>query len=144
MKLPWITACVVALVPAAGFATPNETPAALALVSLQAPTANVCPAATQSGGRSGTGGGVGQFSSCNAQASCSPWGHFQYCTGNSSCVAVDRNCSVGEQGHVTCDGVTHWCQSCSFCQNCVNYDTTCFDCCRCDGGPALFCSGYCS
>lgn len=48
---------------------------------------------------------------CSAAASCND-GTLVSCTGNNSttsCVGADRNCSVGERGHVTCDGVTKWC-----------------------------------
>jgi hypothetical protein len=63
---------------------------------------------------------------------------------------VDRNCSVGEVGHVTCDGVTTTCDcACGLGirgQACCTCDHTgdCFSCCRCDGGGAVACSLACS
>jgi hypothetical protein len=47
---------------------------------------------------------------CFAGASCGSYSIT--CTGNNSttsCSAADRNCGAGERGHVTCDGVTTWC-----------------------------------
>ena len=47
---------------------------------------------------------------CFAGASCGSYSIT--CTGNNSttsCSAADRNCTWGERGHVTCDGVTTWC-----------------------------------
>ncbi len=54
---------------------------------------------------------IGQEKSlCFAGASCGSYSIT--CTGNNSttsCSATDRNCSLGRQGSVTCDGVTTWC-----------------------------------
>lgn len=85
-------------------------------------------------------GGVGEQALCTATASCA-FGGTVYCEGNNStasCSATDGNCSWGEVGHVTCDGVTTWCggECCpaSFCtrefqcyQGCwpCNYNYTC-------------------
>jgi hypothetical protein len=58
-------------------------------------------------GRPATGQGK---SLCFAGASCGSYSIT--CTGNNSttsCSAADRNCAVGQRGHVTCDGVTTWC-----------------------------------
>lgn len=47
---------------------------------------------------------------CVAGATCG--GYSISCSGNNSttsCQAWDRNCGIGERGHVTCDGVTTWC-----------------------------------
>lgn len=54
---------------------------------------------------------VGRKALCTATANCGN-GATVYCESNSSatsCSAADRNCSAGEQGHVTCDGNTYWC-----------------------------------
>ena len=54
---------------------------------------------------------LGEKSLCNATANCGG-GVTVSCSGNNSvtsCSAADRNCDAGEQGHVTCDGVTTWC-----------------------------------
>jgi hypothetical protein len=76
---------------------------------------------------------------CSAAASCND-GTLVNCTGNNSttsCSGADRNCSVGERGHVTCDGVTKWCATpcpvdcdqlewnCSWSCNPCNYNFTC-------------------
>jgi hypothetical protein len=94
------------------------------------------------------GGGVGEKSLCTATANCA-FGGTVGCQGNNSCSAVDGNCSWGEVGHVTCDGVTHWCGGsccpanfCTYEWNCqsscypCDYDYTCnwngcFDDCEC-------------
>jgi hypothetical protein len=57
------------------------------------------------------GPAIGAKSLCTATANC--WnGGTVSCSSNTSvtsCSAADGNCSVGERGHVTCDGVTTWC-----------------------------------
>ncbi len=53
---------------------------------------------------------IGKKALCTATAACDV-GSVS-CSGNNSstsCTAVDRNCAVGERGHVTCDGVTTSC-----------------------------------
>lgn len=52
--------------------------------------------------------GVIQASTCTAD--CGPFTDVS-CSG-SSCNAVNRSCP-GEQGHVTCDGTTYYCPSCT-------------------------------
>jgi hypothetical protein len=146
MKPAWITACVVALTSAAGFAeTPNEARLYLALFQPQDTSATTCATAPQAAGIRFAKAGFGEQSACNATAICGtfPQQTFMHCSGNSTCAAWDRDCTVGERGHVVCDGVTSQCQSCSFCDNCVDYGSTCMDCCRCDGATAPFCYSYC-
>ena len=90
----------------------------------------------------------GTKSACSATANCESG--TVTCNGNSTCQAVDRNCSVLERGHVTCDGVTTNCPT-SCCPGtgtakwCCQCDLTgdCFSCCRCDGGGAVACSLAC-
>lgn len=102
----------------------------------------------------------GQKALCSATAACDV-GSVS-CSGNNSstsCTAVDRNCAVGEPGHVTCDGVTttcsnpcpppacdcaalqddcQWnCDPCPFVFTCD--DTTCASTCRC---RLRFCNYY--
>lgn len=54
---------------------------------------------------------IGENALCQVSASCGN-GYSVSCQGNNSttsCSGWDRNCAIGEQGHVTCDGVTTWC-----------------------------------
>lgn len=100
--------------------------------------------------------GIGQKALCGATANCGN-GNTVSCQGNNSttsCSATDGNCTTGQQGSVTCDGVTTWCappEPCpcgpNFCTdqdeyNCAigcspcNYTFTCnttycFERCRC-------------
>jgi len=152
MKKSWIVACVLLFVAIAGFAetpsTPPLTPAALAAI-LGQPAASCAPQQQQSpvllaAKRPKPKGW--EKSLCTATANCET-GTIS-CSGNNStasCTAVDRNCSIGEQGHVTCDGVTTVCPTvcvapCSTgtvlekaCCQC-NLTGDCFNCCRCEGG----------
>ncbi|HWM89398.1 MAG TPA: hypothetical protein VN493_01380 [Thermoanaerobaculia bacterium] len=93
---------------------------------------------------------VGTLALCTAIASCGTYNIS--CQGNNSttsCTAVDRNCP--QKGHVTCDGVTTWCnEECEGCEpgwcdneaacasSCFPCDYTytcnethCFDRCKC-------------
>ena len=87
---------------------------------------------------------------CSAAASCND-GTIVSCTGNNSttsCSGSDRNCAVGERGHVTCDGNTTVCptpcpvdcdqleQDCAWTCNPCNYNFSCnpdtgFHSCHC-------------
>jgi hypothetical protein len=160
MKETWIVACSLLFVALAGFAeTPTQslaplTPQALAAILGQpAPTAGGCAAQQQKAVRLAAvqRQQIGEKSLCNATANCG--GYTVSCSSNvsaSSCSAVDRDCSVGEVGHVTCDGVTITCDcACGLSprqQACCNCDHTddCFQCCFCGGGGALACSRGCS
>lgn len=165
MKKTWIIACSLLFVAFAGFAEtptpakasalPPLTPQALAAILGQsAPTAGGC-APQQDAVRPAAAvrrQGIGEKALCNATASCGG-GITVSCSSNvstSSCSAVDRNCSAGEPGHVTCDGVTTTCPCpCGLTtqqQACCNCDLTgdCFQCCLCDGGRPLACSRGCS
>src|ERR1700681_2011382 len=78
---------------------------------------------------------------CTATAQCFPG--TVTCSSNtsiSSCSAADRNCNVGEQGHVTCDGHTTWCPAA--CASCPPDWCTedCGSLCPCGG--TLICRGY--
>jgi hypothetical protein len=93
---------------------------------------------------------------CSATANCDTG--TVTCQGNNSttsCSAADRNCDIGERGHVTCDGVTTSCATacpapCSTgtirerqcCQCGLTGD--CFACCRCEGGSLFQCSEGCN
>lgn len=85
------------------------------------------------------------LSLCTATAHCATG--TVSCSSNSSttaCSAADRDCSIGERGHVTCDGVTTVCPTvCSFCDEC-NLTGDCFACCRCGGGRGPACTLQCN
>lgn len=90
----------------------------------------------------------GTKSACTATANCASG--TVTCNGNSACNAVDRNCSVLENGHVTCDGVTtncptSCCPTTGIAKLCCQCDLTgaCFACCRCGGGTVVACSLEC-
>ncbi|HWM91479.1 MAG TPA: hypothetical protein VN493_12005 [Thermoanaerobaculia bacterium] len=92
---------------------------------------------------------------CDATANC--WsGGTVFCEDNTTpanCTAVDHNCSIGEPGHVSCNGVTTWCSACQVNCNvgtpieraCCRCDQTpnCMDCCRCEGNSLSFCHSLC-
>ena len=48
---------------------------------------------------------------CSATAWCSN-GSTVSCNGTSTCQAVDRNCSSGQRGYVSCDGTRTFCEEC--------------------------------
>jgi hypothetical protein len=92
------------------------------------------------------GGGVGVLALCTATANCGS-GSSVSCEDNTdpaNCTSVDRNCAVGEPGHVTCDGNTTWCPTACPCtcdyleslcsQECYpcSYSFTCIDPDNCD------------
>ncbi len=90
------------------------------LNALQAPV----PMAAAAKGKDPSGG-VSAMSLCSATASCGSDPGL-YCEDNidpANCTGVDRNCSVGQQGYVSCNGVTTWCPN------------------DCDGCPAGWCDG---
>ena len=146
--------CILASGSAAGFAqAPSEAPFNLAAILNQPTLSPVISSACATPGsqvlfaaKKPDPPGPGQQSACNATASCGDDGSVS-CSGNSTCITVDRSCP-GEQGHVTCDGVTTWCPVCepcsgAFCCACQNTGA-CFACCRCDGGTAVQCANECS
>jgi hypothetical protein len=73
-------------------------------------------------------GGVGEKSLCTAEANCA-FGGTVSCQGNSSCSAVDGNCSWGEVGHVTCDGNTYWCGGSCCPENFCSHEFQCYQSC---------------
>jgi hypothetical protein len=156
-KSPWILAAVLLFASAAAFAqTPQSHPPlsqeALAAI-LGQPAASSC-AVQPSGARQAAkrpAAPTGK-SACTATALCgsSP---SQSCSGNSSCSAIDQDCTNFETGSVTCDGVPTPCpnacscsslpfsqRQCCFCAQ--NGD--CTSCCRCDGGTIGQCALQCS
>ena len=86
-----------------GMAAPAASAADQAfLAALAAPVAPV-PAAKRPA--------LGGKALCTASANCGTGGTIS-CSGNNSttsCSATDQNCSLGQRGSVTCDGVTTLC-----------------------------------
>jgi hypothetical protein len=159
MKKVSILACVLLFVSVAAFAqTPSYPPLtqeALAAI-LGQPAASSCAAQP---------GGVRQAAAkrpvilrgkslCTATAECHFYnGTVASCSSNtstSSCTSVDSNCSAGEPGHVTCDGVTTYCPPCctggGTQYQCCKCEQTgdCEACCRCNGGTIGHCALQCS
>jgi len=161
MRKAGIIACTLLFIATAGFAE-TATPAPLsakALAAILGPAAvkSAC-ALPQTGvvlaarrprtGGGQTGGGLTK-ALCTATAACESG--TVYCEGNNSstsCSAYDRNCDLGEQGHVTCDGNTTWCPTACPCNDtpmcCRCYaNGDCMSCCRCDGGTLYQCAEQC-
>jgi hypothetical protein len=111
-------------------------------------TSRGTPAAAHAAKRPRSGSGTGwEKAQCSASATCRD-GSTVSCEGNNStasCTGVDSQCPWGEQGHVTCDGVTTWCPACPF--NCAvaeeNCSRGCYPCeaiFSCDeSGPSCDC-----
>jgi hypothetical protein len=133
-------AALVFLVSPAAAATPQQGAPALSVFLASLGT----PAPTPVAKRPALGGKV----LCSVSANCGSGGTIG-CSGNNSttsCSGTDQNCSVGQQGSVTCDGVTTWCPPCqvncddlwSQCElNCEPCPIKTFQCsspyrCRCD------------
>ncbi len=60
---------------------------------------------------------IGEKALCTASANCGTGGTIS-CSGNNSttsCSATDQNCSAGQRGSVTCDGVTTVCPNICIC-----------------------------
>lgn len=155
MNKVWILACTLLLVSVAGFAaTPSPAPlSATALAAILGEPAD--------GGCAPQPSGVVLAAAqrprlalekalCTATAACESGSvSCQSNVSASNCSAFDRNCAVGERGHVVCDGVTTNCPttcptSCT--TPCCRCEATgsCTACCRCDGGTLLQCSQLCN
>jgi len=101
------------------------------LAALQTPV----PMAAASKGK-GPSGGVSEMALCSASASCGsdPGLYCEDDTSPANCTGVDRNCSVWQQGYVSCNGVTTWCPNdCDECPTgwCDGADacaTSCYPC----------------
>jgi hypothetical protein len=92
------------------------------IASIAAPNPSTAPVPAA---RRPPGGGVGQLSLCTATANCaSGTVSCEDNTDPASCTGVDRNCSAGEPGHVTCDGVTTWCPTACPC-TCAQLQAAC-------------------
>lgn len=138
MKSAPIFAFVLLLVSAGTFAkTPGEAPlSAAALASILGGPVGTGPCAFASS--KPTGFSITCSVNCGLTTLSCP-------SGTSTCTVVDRNCTTGEPGSVTCDGVTSQCYACgtsSFCVYC-SQKGDCYDCCRCDGGTFDDCAHQC-
>ena len=51
------------------------------------------------------------------------------CSASGSCTAVDRNCSAGQRGYVTCGSSTTYCPTCGCTEGATRYVTTSSCCC---------------
>jgi len=111
MKKAWFIAVAVLFVwVSASAQTPSQPPLtseALAQILAQPGAAGSC-APRSSGVRLAAAGQ--EKALCTATATCASG--TVSCSSNTSttsCSSADRNCANGEQGHVTCNGVTTWC-----------------------------------
>lgn len=113
--------CLVTLLLAAFVAPLHPSPSALAtedfIASLNADPspAMLAPADALVPERSDLGTGRGGPSRCSATANCSPYANVSCSSSSGTCVSVDRSCSAGQPGYVSCNGVTTYCPSCSAC-----------------------------
>jgi hypothetical protein len=123
-----VAALALLVSPAMAASSPQAAPALSAadqafLASLAAPAGTPAPELVAKRPR------IGTKSLCTATANC--WnGGTVSCSGNNSttsCTAVDGNCSVGERGHVTCDGVTTACPTACPCPSdfCITEEDNC-------------------
>jgi hypothetical protein len=160
MRKAWLCACAALFLSAAAFAdAPSAAPLtreALAAIVGQPLVNGSCPAPAQVGKALLAASGQ-QKALCSASVTCPPGSTSPSVacssdTSSTSCASVNRDCSVLEPGHVTCNGVTTSCSP-GCCATgtliqraCCRCDATggCFDCCRCDGGSLFQCSEACS
>jgi hypothetical protein len=105
MKRAWILACSLAFVATAGLAeTLSDASVALAAV-LELPTApSACPTYQHE-----TIFAASSVVKATCTASCGSGTVSCTYTPPSVCTAVDRDCSSGQRGYVTCNGVTTYC-----------------------------------
>jgi hypothetical protein len=156
MKKLWILACVFLCASAASFAqTPSQPPLtseALAAILGEPPVSGSCSPLASHVRFAAKQPRIGlEKALCTATATCRIG--TVSCSSNSSttsCSSANRNCGAGEQGHVTCDGVTTLCPcSCTgtqqqmACCQCAQTDD-CVSCCICGGGRTVQCNVSCS
>jgi hypothetical protein len=150
MKKASMVACTLLFVSMAGFAQmPSQVPlTSEALAAILGEPAVTGSCAGQQSGVLFAASPLGK-STCNAEAVCIS-GTTVFCSGANQCTAVDYNCSIGEPGHVTCDGNTITCSNCCVgtmlqrtCCRC-NDTGDCVDCCRCSGGSIGDCALRCA
>jgi hypothetical protein len=127
----------------AGVATPGAAGAGGAAGSPGGASGAAGSGGTATTGTPGAPGASGRSCPCTATAICETG--FVSCSGVTACTAVDRDCSTGERGRVTCDGITTFCPTACSCSPCCQCEATgdCFSCCRCDGGTIASCAQMC-
>ena len=103
MKRSLILACSLALIATAGFALPPCSES-VDLASIFAPAT---PERSLDTGRETVF--TASLTKATCIASCGSYNVSCSYTPPSTCVAVDRNCSGGQQGYVSCNGVTTYC-----------------------------------
>lgn len=148
MKIARLVVCALLLLSVAAYAAPAPSPAPLSDAALAAilgaPQGATSCAKPQ---RAAPYGGLNLKAFCEVQC---PSGTVS-CTGNPTCNAVNRDCSILEAGHVTCNGQSTYCTP-ACCSTgtpqekaCCRCEATgsCFDCCRCDGGTIGQCAMAC-
>jgi hypothetical protein len=144
MRKIWFVACAFLFISTGLFAQSMAPLTREALAAILSPAAGSGPCGNQQGEVlfAARRPSTGPKSLCTATAQCESG--TVSCQGNSSCTAVDRNCSTGERGHVTCDGNTTNCSTaCSSCDICAATGD-CFQCCRCEGNSGPWCVRECS
>jgi len=72
---------------------------------------------------------IGSRATCTAD--CYPFTDVT-CSAGGTCTAVDRNCGVGEPGHVTCGSQTTYCPACQCTDGQVRYTGSSECCCNYD------------
>jgi hypothetical protein len=122
---------------------------ALAVILAQPAGTGACPAQQNQMLFAATSLAVGMEKSvCYADANCGSYilSCFDYFNPY-DCSGIDRNCQAGEQGSVTCDGVTQRCDPCECttgtpreqaCCRCSLW-SDCLDCCVCQYGLHATC-----
>lgn len=140
MKRIGFTALVALIALGASAPASVETPAPFPFARLASTASEVCPAPQDAWLLAASKPKPSLDKAlCSATANCASG--TVSCNGNqssTSCTAFDRDCATGEQGHVTCDGVTTWCPTVAC--GCTTGTPRQRACCRCaQTGDCLDC-----
>ncbi len=109
-KVLWVLALVMLALPAAGAEPACSEPDLAWLLSPPPLPSDLAP--TPIPIDLSTERRQGPFVRCSATALCTPYASVSCSNGSGTCVAVDRNCGVGQRGYVTCNGATTYCPIC--------------------------------
>ena len=148
MKHAWmVAACTFIFVSAVGFAQPPSqaplTSEALAAILSQPADGGSCISQQSSELYVAKRPRLGSTKAF-CEATCGTYPNIS-CSGQ-GCSAANRNCTTGEVGYVTCDGVTTSCpgtpREFACCQCSATND--CWACCYCHGGGPIICSEGCN